>query len=620
MGRMAYVALVAAFAVFPLDSPGPVRERDVGQALDEAAQFAQSSIVVAPHGGKRFAVPLGDLRLTIGDDGVGFSPQTGGRNGLGLMSTWIAWRRRRPRHDPLHSGRRTRLEVTAPVARIDRSSGRMIAPAEMTPRVRRALLYSILVFSIAVRLVLVEAGGQAYWWDTAKFQGFSDAASEGRWHDALLTLQDRGDHFVFAFAWVMPDVIAYVLHEWNLTDKGDAEDGTAQVFFGMVSVVSIWLLWRIMRQAGASDEASLTAAALLAASSTFFYYARHWLPYDFAMMLALLALVAGIRPSPRIAHSVACGFLAACAFMMYLGYWTVAGAVVLLHATYAPASWRDVVRRLAAAGAGAIVFMATIFWLFSAINGRSLFEYFTNHAARINQGSFSEGWSLPFAYFWHAEHGVLLLWLVALGSCVWRLRQRQISSLEKASLLAVVVIYGALVVTSVVLERFVVYGRLARQLVPFFCVITAYELVRLRRLPWMRSGGMMAAAALLAVQVAVNFRAPLVQSFPIEFRETFGRLAKDLPPYEPNLPVPSVLWVNAERFYPTPPVVQLPPRYTVLAEARHPLQFLPYQYEGSDPGQREVLRAADLRMRLLAVDPNQAQAGTFARPVEGGIR
>lgn len=479
----------------------------------------------------------------------------------------------------------------------------------MTLRVRRTFLYSILAFSIAVRLFIVESGGQLFWWDEGKFQGFSDAASEGRWHDAVVTLRDPGDHFVFGLAWVIPDVIAYYLHDFDLTVKGDAEDGTAQVYFGMVSVVSIWLLWLVMRQSGASDEESLAATALLATSSTFFYYARHWLPYDLSMMCALLALVAGIRPRPRIAHSLACGFFAACAFMMYLGYWTLAGAVVLLHATYAPESWRDVARRLAAAAVGAAVFIATIAWLFSAINGRSLLAAFTQHSGTINQGAFSEGWSLPFEYFWHAEHGVLLLWLAALGTCVWRLRKGQVSDLAKACLLAVFVIYGALFVCSVVLERFVVYGRLARQLVPFLCVIAAHELVRMRRPSWMRSGVVVAAAAALVLQVAVNFRAPLVQAFPNEFHQTFGPLVKDLPPYEPGRPVRSSLWVNAERFYPSPPVVQWPPHYTVLAEARHPLQFLPYQYEGSDPGQRAVLRASDLTMRLLLVEPDQALQG-----------
>ena len=78
----------------------------------------------------------------------------------------------------------------------------------MTPRVRRTLLYSILAFSISVRLFIVESGGQLFWWDEGKFQGFSDAASEGRWHDAVVTLRDPGEHFGFGLAWVSPDVIA----------------------------------------------------------------------------------------------------------------------------------------------------------------------------------------------------------------------------------------------------------------------------------------------------------------------------------------------------------------------------------------------------------------------------
>ena len=355
-----------------------------------------------------------------------------------------------------------------------------------------------------------------------------------------MTLRDRGDHFAFGLTWVIPDVIAYFLHEFNLTEKGDAEDGTAQVFYGMVSVVSIWLLWRIMRQAGASDDESLVATALLATSSTFFYYARHWLPYDLAMLCGLLALVAGIRPSPRIAHSLACGFLAACAFMMYLGYWTLAGAVVLLHATYAPASWRDVGRRLAAAAVGAAVFMATIFWLFSAINDRSLLDAFTNHAGRINQGAFSEGWSLPFEYSGTPSTACCCSGLAALGSCVWRLRKGAgLGSGESQTVLADV---RPLRRPLLQLRRAGAvrrHGRLARPLVPFFCVIAAHELVRMRRLVLDAVGcgdGRRGGAS--RMQTRMNFRAPLdAESFPNEVPSDVWT-AREGPPraYEPDLP------------------------------------------------------------------------------------
>ena len=38
----------------------------------------------------------------------------------------------------------------------------------------------------------------------------------------------------------------------------------------------------------------------------------------------------------------------------------------------------------------------------------------------------------------------------------------------------------------------------------------------------------------------------------------------------------------------------------VIKEARHPLQYLPYQYEGYSPAQRQALRSTDIRMRIIA--------------------
>ena len=57
----------------------------------------------------------------------------------------------------------------------------------------------------------------------------------------------------------------------------------------------------------------------------------------------------------------------------------------------------------------------------------------------------------------------------------------------------------------------------------------------------------------------------------------------------------------AHPIYPTPEAVHLPARYVVLKEARYPLQFWPYQYEGYTPAERRILRSTDIRMRLLAI-------------------
>jgi hypothetical protein len=85
---------------------------------------------------------------------------------------------------------------------------------------------------------------------------------------------------------------------------------------------------------------------------------------------------------------------------------------------------------------------------------------------------------------------------------------------------------------------------------------------------------------------------PLMQEFPREFnalaRERASRAGASL-------------WVTqyAEHLYPPPVPLPIPPGYRVAYAARHPLQFLPYQYEGYTPAERLQLRATDIRMRLL---------------------
>ena len=61
--------------------------------------------------------------------------------------------------------------------------------------------------------------------------------------------------------------------------------------------------------------------------------------------------------------------------------------------------------------------------------------------------------------------------------------------------------------------------------------------------------------------------------------------------------------MNTEHLYPRPEPVTLPPHSVTLAVAEHPLEFLPYQYEGFTPENREVLRSTDIRMRLVGVLP-----------------
>jgi hypothetical protein len=215
---------------------------------------------------------------------------------------------------------------------------------------------------------------------------------------------------------------------------------------------------------------------------------------------------------------------------------------------------------------------------------------FVRFAGTIHDGTFNEGWRLPFEYLWYAEHGILLLWVGGLAWSIWHVRRSDLPRQVWVGILGVGVIYGALVITSVGLEMFVVYGRLARQLVPFLCIISANFLERLRassprsrRIAW----GVVSAAALQGV---LNFQQPLRQQFPEGFREQAEPITTHLAPDR-------YAFVYAGRI-PDLPSLHLPLHQTVMTAA-HPLQYLPYLYEGATPEQRARLRSTDITMRLV---------------------
>jgi hypothetical protein len=46
--------------------------------------------------------------------------------------------------------------------------------------------------------------------------------------------------------------------------------------------------------------------------------------------------------------------------------------------------------------------------------------------------------------------------------------------------------------------------------------------------------------------------------------------------------------------------IKVPPDGKVLFSVTHPLQFLPYQYEGFSPMERSILRSTDISIRLIS--------------------
>ena len=206
------------------------------------------------------------------------------------------------------------------------------------------------------------------------------------------------------------------------------------------------------------------------------------------------------------------------------------------------------------------------------------------------RGDFSEGWSLPFEFFWHAEHGLAIVWILAVaGGLHGAVTRRNRSNVPLA---AVLFIYGTLVIASVGFEIFVVYGRTARQLVPFLSLIAAEQLYRAARTVPRMNRTIRVAAALILVQTLVNWRTPFSQIFPAEFRDRARTIAAAQGSER-------IDFLFVEHIYPVP-ALKLREEMTPILRTPHPLEFLPYQYEGYSPRDRAVLRAADISMRAVA--------------------
>jgi hypothetical protein len=448
--------------------------------------------------------------------------------------------------------------------------------------------------SAALRVALVFGGGQFYWPDEHRYDQSRKIIADleaGRPAEALARV-DNGLHPLFRVIGIAPALVERVLVTEDLRIPG--------LFFASFSVLNIWLIGRVAASLGASPATSLLASLLFAIANSTFYFSRHLAPYDVAMALALIALHLGLSTDPRPGRRFLAGWLAGIAFLTYNGYWTLDGAVLALPLLYI-GGWRRRVMHVAWAGGGLVTSLLMIIGL-SALGRGALFGALFGGASDDTQGFPYEGYRLPFAYFWHAEHGIFIVWLAAFGWACWRVvagplrgprPTRQGSSPASPLLVigvtAIIGLYLAMTMFSTGLELFTVHGRLARQYVPFFVLLTAGALEA--------RPAAAVAVALMVAQAAINFVPPLRLTFPIELaaRLTSG----DVAPGRRE----GAIWVNFAHLHPGPEAVTVPPGHVAAATVPHPLSYVPYLYEGFTPPERLVLRTADIRMRLM-VPPN----------------
>lgn len=438
---------------------------------------------------------------------------------------------------------------------------------------------AVLIVAAAVRVWLILGGGQYYWPDEDRYRGAAVLLA------ALGGNADARADVLREPASLLLKVIGTVPAAIEALTGGNPH--VPALFFGACSVISIWLLARIAGRLGASRDERFLVAVLAAGSTTLFYMSRHLLSYDLALMLGLVGMDVGMRRPATASGSMLTGVWAVAAFLAYAGAWPFAAAVCAMHVVDA-ASLRDAIRRTALVVAGVMPWIGALIVGYHAA-GLSWVTLLGGFARNVSQGDFAEGWALPVAYLWHAEHLLLIGWLAALAWSLWRFRESRQSRLTRAALIGVICVYASLALSSTILHRFVVYGRLSRPLVPMLCLITAGVIGSgLRQLPDARRRVLLVSIVVgVTLQAAFNFRVPLQQEYPNDF---IARIAREYP---------AARFVNARHLYPGPEAVAIPPGYREVALSLHPLEYLPYQYEGFTPAERRVLRANDIRMKAF---------------------
>jgi hypothetical protein len=240
--------------------------------------------------------------------------------------------------------------------------------------------------------------------------------------------------------------------------------------------------------------------------------------------------------------------------------------------------------------------------------GKDFFSDYAVYLHKIVQGDFSEGWSLPVEYFWHAEHGfILIVGSLIIAALFQYVKERhRFLSITFGGILFV---YLCLAIPSLA-HIFVVYARTARQWMPFLVLAAAYGLSVLQ--DW-KPGGRWLINGLITlsiVQALWNYQLSYKIIYPREFVQ---QIQKQYPDFRISdkmmgFSAPLICKNNgflAENFHifhnwtGSSPSVQ----GEILMKAPHPENFLPHQYDGYTPAERQALREENIEMVFYKLDP-----------------
>jgi hypothetical protein len=484
---------------------------------------------------------------------------------------------------------------------------------------RRALVV-IVAASVVLRVALCARGGQYFFGDELRYdRAVQLYFAVANWDThAVREILALPDHALFTWMGALVTAAQRILA--LATPYGDWSHHREFAGFtirlgscvlSLFSALNVLLVYRLARVLRADREEAVWAALVMAASNTAFYYSRHLLPYDCAISAALLAMLAGLG-APTVPRAALCGILAGCAYHLYNGYWFLPPLVFLAYSFV----WWGQPRRAALAaalGAGFALAFGVPLLVGTIAGGAEYWQTLAAFSGTVTQGLFSEGWSLPWAYLWASEG-----WAgAALAACVVLALVREVGARRPLEFRAafwlalLAAAYGFLVLSSTVMEKFVVYGRTVKPLVPLVCLLAGWGLRHLiGERTWLRVLVSFALAASCFLSFAPHFFRVFPRDAEIAVMRDLGNPKRSLSVsgsiYIPlPLPVtrPDLVLVNAQMIYPIRGYIGYP-EGTTLMRIEHPLTYAPFQFEGHTPRERAILQSEDISIRLIRLaDP-----------------
>jgi len=460
---------------------------------------------------------------------------------------------------------------------------------------------AILLASLLLRWALVFRGGQYFFSDEQRYgtsQEMTKWLLQGQVREAASKLFSAPEHLGYKVIGMIP---AFLEHFMGQSLAMPA------MFFSLFSTLNLYLIFLLSKRVGTSPREALLALTFASLSQCLFFYVRHFLPYDVSMSFGLLALYVGLADRASAGRSAASGALSFLCFVTYNGYWSLAALAMFVHVFCSSEKNSNVLRKSVFSGLG---FLLPLLALMAAAAplGINLLEEYRRFAQTITEGNYTEGWSLPFAYFWHAENFLFIIWILLALYAVIKRRNTGAVVLWGSCILF---LYLCLAVPSVLLHAFVVYGRLVRPIMPFLVLLSANGLMSLAQ--DVRPAGQRIAPVLVLVvlfRAAWNFNTTFHVVFPRDFvREVQARYPDfNFSPKRFAFGAPEICENNGyaiqnAKFFLAAPEKPQPIAGDILLTASHPINFLPYQDEGYTPEQKQAFRDAQLRMVFYKLDP-----------------